>query len=153
MEEDIETALSIFTKAGLKLSLNGKRELTELVTDIAERDGLNFEQVLLSPEILALISNQKLNGPQKLAKIKEVLFGKRYPIYAKAKALFNKQLKDLKLSPKIKVTPTPFFEGKKVKVEFAYENLVELQEILSSLKKLQGVDLVKNALEAAEDHS
>jgi ParB family chromosome partitioning protein len=150
--KEIEKVLEIITDAGLKPSFNLRRELVELIDDIASRDNLKPVQALLSSGVSEIINEPKLSGPDKLKKIKELLLRKRYPAYSKAKDTFKQQLKDLKLSPKLKITHSPFFETNDLKIEFGYKQLNELEDIVQSLEKLSKVDLVKNALEAAEDN-
>lgn len=153
MGKQVEQALKVIEQAGLKLGVNWQKELATLINDIAKRDEVTPEQVILSPEILSLLNEPKLNAPQKLAKLKEVLLTKRYPMYSKAKLAFQQQIKALGLGPKIKIKPPPFFEDNKITVEFTYQTPEELEGLLAALSRLKGVNLVKNALKAAEDNS
>lgn len=137
---------------GLKPGHNWQKELTSLVKEIANRDGVTEKEVAFAPEIEAVLEQPKLTAPQKLAKIKEILQAMRYPIYAKAKKSFAAELKALGLNGRIKVKPAPFFEDNKVTVEFSYSSPSDLEEVIKLLERLKEVDLVKNALKAAEDN-
>ena len=145
---EIETALLRLEKAGIKINKNHRCDLTELITEIAGRDGLTPAKVLDDPRIQIILERREFNGPQKLARLKEVLFKRRYPTYTKVLAAFCEEIKKLKLDPKIKVTPTPFFENTKLKAEFAWRDPEELQDIIESLRRLLETNVVKNAFQA-----
>ncbi len=140
-------------EAGIKLNQNHKRDMIELISDIAGRDHLNALQVLFDDQNIKIALESDQNGPQKLSRIKEVLFARRYPTYARAQAAFTREIAGLKLSSKIKISPTPFFEDNKLIIEFSFGSRDELTEVLDSLEKLKEIDVVKNALEASEDIS
>lgn len=152
MDEETRAALNELRKAGIKLNKNYSRQIAELVDEIAGRDGFSARAIISGPKIRAATTNPKLNGPQKLARVKDILFEQRYPTYVKAKKAFAGEIRRLKLSDKLKITPTPFFEDSALVVEFKYRQPDDLREIIESLEKLMKVDVVANALKAAEDH-
>ena len=151
IDEQSQQAIAAMEKAGIKLNQNHKRDMFELISDIAGRDNLNALQVLLDdPKIKSALESGQ-NGPQKLSRIKDVLFARRYPTYARAQAAFTREISGLNLSSRIKIRPTPFFEDNKLVVEFSFGSRDELKEVLDSLEKLKEIDVVKNALEASKD--
>jgi len=152
MDEATEEALTVLTAAGLKLGRNWHRELGELITDIATRDNLTPEDVIADSEIKAVLSSNAA-APKKRDHIIELLRQRRYPRYCRARQAFKAKIKELKLESKIKITPPPSFEGHRLKVEFTYSSLAELEEVITLLKRLKGVDLIAEALAAAEDNS
>lgn len=151
MADDLKQALDVLKEAGLKPGRNWQKQFSELLTDLAKRDGLTELKIIKTPEITKILQNEKLNGPQKLAKVKEILLAKRFPSYTKAWQVFQQQLKAIGLSKAIKIKPTPFFEDNKITVEFSYTTKVELEKVIRELEKLKEVDLVKNVLKAAEN--
>lgn len=152
MNKEVDSLLNELEKNGLRPSCNLRRELKELINDIAHRDDLEYNKILQSAELENIITNGKLSGPQKLAEIKKTLFKKRYPMYSKAMDEFNRQLKELKISNNIKIKPTPFFENNKLHVEFSYSSGEKIDEIIKSMKKLEGIDLIENAIKTAENN-
>lgn len=152
MDKEIESALAVLTVAGLKLGRNWRRELGELITDIAKRDNLNLEDVLADSEIKAELSSSAAT-PKKRDHIIEILRRRRYPRYYRARHTFNAKIKELKLAQNIKVTPPKAFEGHKLKVEITYSSPEELEATIDSLQQLKGVDLINEALAAAKDNS
>jgi len=151
LKPNIKQTLELLEKAGLKPGRNWQREFTELLTDLANRDNLTPLEIIKTAAITKVLQDKKLNGPQKLAKVKAILLAKRYPVYTKAKQAFQQRLKEVSLSKEIKIKPTPFFEDNKITVEFSYTTKAELEKIIKELEKLKKVDLVKDALQAAED--
>ncbi len=147
-----EEVLNILYGSGLKPGINWQRELSELVNDIAMRDGISQLEVMQSRELKETLEHKKLSGPQKLARIKDILEEKRYPSYSKVKATFDRQLRELKLSPKLKVKHTPYFEDTRLETEYP-DDEKGTDEIKASLKKLEGAELVKNALKVTENRS
>ncbi len=143
--------LDFLTNAGLKPGINWRRELKELINDIAMRDGLSCKQVVQCKELQEVLKNPKLTSPRKLEIVKDVLQKKRYPMYSKAKAAFDKELRELKLSPKLKVKHTPYFEDTRLSVEISDDDK-ESEDVRMSLKKLEGAELVRNALESTENN-
>ncbi len=140
-------------KAGIKLNKNHKRDMVELILDIAGRDHLDALQVLFDdPNIRSALESDQ-NGPQKLSRVKDALFARRYPTFTRVQAAFTREIAKLELSSRIKISPTPFFEDNKLTVEFSFGSRDELREVLDSLEKLKEINVVKNALEASKDIS
>jgi hypothetical protein len=150
MTEQIEKALAALKDAGLKLNQNDTRIIRELVTDLARR-GRQPHDIISSSPIAEMLADKKLNGPQKTARLKTILNAERYPAYTKAETAFWAEVKKLRLHPKIKISHTPFFEDRSLTVEFSCKDPEELRRINRSLERLAGKDLVKDALEAAEN--
>lgn len=144
--------LTSLYEAGLKPGVNWQKELTELIIDIAFRENISCLEVLKVPQIQTVLNHKKLSSPQKLEKVKNLLFARRYPTVFLARKVFNQELKKLKISPKIKVRVHPYFEEESLRLEYG-QKYAELEEVKVSLRKLRGADLVKNALKIAEDNS
>lgn len=152
MDKATESALAMLTAAGLKLGRNWRRELGELITDIAQRDNLAPDDVVADEEIKAALSSNTTT-PKKRDLIIEILRQRRYPRYYRARRAFSEKIKELKLAPKIKIIPPSSFEGHRLKVEFTYSSPAELEAVIVLLRQLKGVDLIDEALAAAEDNS
>ena len=148
--KQIQQALKIMEDAGLKLGVNWRRELSELINDIAVRDNLTCEQVIKAAQIQTILNDDNLSTPHKRARIKKELQRRRYPLYFLSVQEFDKQLKALNLNPKIKVKPTPFFENRKLNIEYQCEDEQELKQIEADVEKLKQANLVQKAIEYVE---
>lgn len=153
MNDEVSDILRVFANTGLRLGVNWKEQFRELLTDISKRDSISPKEIIGASNIQTILKDKKMGGPQKLAKVKKTLLEQRYPLYSKTMRAFKKELRELNLSSSIKVTPTPFFEDEKLSIEYTYETEAELKEIRASLKKLQGVNIVKKVLQYTEDNS
>lgn len=149
---DIDDAMNILDEAGLRLSFNMRRELIELTTDIAIRDDMSCLEALDSLNIRSIANNSKISAPDRIKRIKETLYEKRYPSFHKTLNAYEMELKKLDLDKSLKITHQPFFESNEILVEFKYNDPDKLVDIIRSLKKLSKVDIVKNALESPENN-
>lgn len=148
---EVDRALAMIETAGCRLSRNDRRIFGELLADLAHRDGLSPAGLLGSPDIEAVLTDARRNGPQKAAALKERLQEQRWPTNAKAEDAFQAALRDLRLHPKVRVEHTPYFEDEQLNISFTANDPAELTAIIDSLVSLNKKDLVKDALEAAED--
>lgn len=152
-KEGTDAALAALERAGLKLGRNWKKEIAELLNDIAAKEATTREEVIGAPEIEKILHQSKATSTQKLEKIREYLFAKKYPRYTSAKTRFYDGLKKLKLSGRIRVTPPPFFETKRIRVEFEFDTAEDMKTVMDDLSKLKEADLVNHALGAEEDNN
>ena len=150
-ELEVDRGLSIIRASGLKLNRNDTRFIRELLNDLTRRNNSRASDILDLPTIVEVLSHDKLNGPQKLTKLKRALFELRYPILTQAEDSFDAEVKDANLHPRIKIGHTPYFEDNAIEVRFKYDNPAQLREMIRSLERLADRDPVKNALAAAED--
>lgn len=74
----MEKALQKIQSSGIKLNANHRRDLVELIEEISVRDNLRSDEVIDSPEVIAILEEIGANGPQKLKHIKKALFARRY---------------------------------------------------------------------------
>lgn len=153
MNKDIDKVMEMIADSGLRPGVNLVKEFKELLYDISKRDGVTPQEIIAGSNISGIIADQRISGPDRLKHIKQILLELRFPELAKADKRFKETFRLLKLNPKIKITPVPFYEDNKLKVEFNYRNPSELNDIIESLEKLAKVDVVKNALEDPEDIS
>lgn len=152
MNKQINQALQILENAGLKLGVNWQKELSELIHDISKREDISYWQVLQSPEIQEILNSDKLSTVSKRAQIKQSLFDRRHPLFTLANKEFKRLLKELKVHPKIKVMPTNFFENEKLKIEYSHNSQEELDEILADVEKINESNLVKRAVDFAQNY-
>lgn len=145
-ERDLDF-VGVLIEKGLKPNKNQRKELLELATEIGRRENKNIGRVLDDTGILPVLNNPMFSSPDKLKRIRSLLFERRYPEFSAAKKAFDDQIKKLKLAPGIKISHTPYFEDSKISVEFTFKTPDEMRKIIDSLEKLSKADVVKNALE------
>jgi ParB/RepB/Spo0J family partition protein len=132
--EDRMAALSLISP--LKLGENRLRELLTLLEEMSRRNHATVKEIAGRPEIQAILSQKELTPSQKTERVKKVLTDLRYPKLNQMEEAFDKKRKDLNLPPNISLHHPPFFEGKRLKIEFQFETLDEYKTTLKSLSSL-----------------
>jgi len=120
----------------LKLSENRLRETLTLLEEISRRNQCEGKNIVQRPEIQTILSQKELTPSQKTERIKKVLTDLRYPKLNQMEKAFEKKRKDLNLPSNISLHHPPFFEGKRLKVEFQFESVQEYRSTVSSLSLL-----------------
>ena len=131
----------------LKLGENRLREILTLLEEISRRNQYKEKDIVQRPEIQAVLSQKELTPSQKTERIKKVLTDLRYPKLNQMEKAFEKRRKDLNLPSNISLHHPPFFEGKRLRVEFQFETKEEYQGILSALSVLPEKEGFKQMIE------
>lgn len=148
-----DKALKKIESYGLRPGKNWKKILGDLLSDIAGRDGIGCEEILLLPDIEAILENDNESAPKRLEKLKNALYKLRYPRHSAALSRFRRHVKDLALPTNMKITPVPYFESKRLMIEIVYEHENGLDEEIEAIKRISEINLVKEALETEEDNN
>jgi hypothetical protein len=131
----------------LKLGENRLRETLTLLEEISRRNQCEGKDIVQRSEIQAVLSQKELTPSQKTERIKKVLTGLRYPKLNQMEKTFEKKRKDLNLPSNISLHHPPFFEGKRLKIEFQFETAEEYRGILSALSVLPEKEGFKQMIE------
>jgi len=132
--DDRMAALSLISQ--LKLGENRLRETLTLLEEVSRRNQCQGRDVVQRPEIQAILSRKELTPSQKTERIKKVLTDLRYPRLSQMERAFEKKRKDLNLPSNLSLHHPPFFEGKRLKIEFQFGTKEEYRTILESLSSL-----------------
>lgn len=116
--------------------LNLQREILTLIGEISLRDDTSMAAVLAQDELRAVIDNPDIPAPQKVQQLRKILKTKRYPALSHAEALYDQQLKRLKLDPCVQLHHPPFFEGRSYRLTLAVESRRQLKSLISELERL-----------------
>jgi len=120
----------------LRVGENVLREILTFLREISHRDGIRINDLISSRIIRDLLSDDRLSGPRKIQAIRRFLREKRYPRLSELEERFKSFRKRMTLSPRVAITPPPFFEGDRFRIEFSFENLQEYEAILGELQNL-----------------
>jgi ParB family transcriptional regulator, chromosome partitioning protein len=132
--------------SSLKLGENRLREVLTLLEEIARRNQCKEKDIVQRSEIQMILSQKELTPSQKTERIKKVLTDLRYPKLNQLEKTFEKKRKDLNLPSNILLHHPPFFEGKRLKIEFQFETADEYQSIVSFLSLLSEREEFKEIL-------
>ncbi len=131
----------------LKLGENRLREVLTLLEEISKRNQCKERDIAQRSEIQAVLSQKELTPSQKTERIKKVFTDLRYPKLNQLEKAFEKKRKDLNLPSNISLHYPPFFEGKRLKIEFQFETMEEYRSILSALSVLPEKEGFKQMVE------
>ena len=120
----------------LKLGENRLREILIFLDEISRRNECEEKDIVQRPEIQTVLTPKGLTPSQKTERIKKVLIGFRYPKLNQLEKAFEKKRKELNLASNISIHHPPFFEGKRLKIEFQFETTEEYRSIVKSLSGL-----------------
>ncbi len=91
--------------------LNRQRELLELIREIAKRESIPIGQVLASDEIIAILNRTDQDRPARGGALRRYLKQRRYPVLTQAETAFRRLERELRLGPRVRLNPPPYFEG------------------------------------------
>ena len=131
----------------LKLGENRLRETLTLLEEISKRNQCREKDIVQRSEIQAVLSQKELTPSQKTERIKKVLTDLRYPKLNQLEKAFEKKRKDLNLPSNISLHHPPFFEGKRLKIEFQFETKEEYRRILSALSALPEKEVFRQMMD------
>jgi ParB family chromosome partitioning protein len=118
------------------LSQNKMTELLESLMEISKRDELPVRKILGSKEVKEILDSRRLFPLQKADKVRLVLRKKRYPNLSSWEESFDALRKEMRWPREITLSPTPYFEEKKLSVAFNFENQEEFNARLFKLGEL-----------------
>jgi len=133
--------------SSLKLGENRLREVLTFLEEISRRNQCEGRDIVRRPEIQAILSQEELTPSQKTERIKKVLTDLRHPKLNQLEKTFEKKRKGLNLPSNISLHHPPFFEGKKLRIEFQFETTEEYRSILSALSVLPEREEFKQMIE------
>lgn len=111
-------------------------EFLEYLKEISRRDELPVRKILTSKEIKNVIGSRRLSSLQKADKIRLVLRKKRYPHLSSWEESFDSLRKKMRWPREIAISPSPFFEEKRLSVAFNFKNEQEFKACLFRLEEL-----------------
>ena len=133
-DQDRDAVLDLF--AALKPGVNKRRQLIELIQDIARRESVSPADILNNPEIREIITAPNLNPPQKEHKTRDSLARRRYPELTTMRERQQALLKKLGLKRNMNLKTPPGFEGLEFCMDISFSDPGELAEALRELEKL-----------------
>jgi ParB family chromosome partitioning protein len=120
----------------LPLSQNKMTEFLESLKDISRRDERPVLKILSSKEVKDTLSSLRLSSLQKAERIRLFLRKKRYPTLSSWTESFDSLRKKMRWPQEITLSPTPYFEDKKLSLAFNFESQEEFKARLLKLEEL-----------------
>jgi len=138
-ETDAGALLSLFSS--LSFSRQMQRELAEWLPEIAFLRKIPLSSLLGSEPFVGVLSDIRLNDPQKTAKIHDLAHTLRFPLYSETKKIWTEQSRRINPDPsKVSFQPSPYFEKNSIEIRIKAEDAEEIQRII---RQLASIDLYK----------
>lgn len=118
------------------LSQNKMTEFLESLKEISSRDKFPALKILSSKEVKDILCSRRLSTLQKADRIRLILRKKRYPTLSSWQESFDSLRKKMRWPQEITLSPTPYFEEKRLSVAFDFENQEEFKARLLELEEL-----------------
>jgi len=127
--------------------LNRQRELMELIREIAKRESITIGQVLAADEIIAILNRTDQDRPARGGALRRYLKQRRYPVLTQAETAFYRLERELRLGPRVRLNPPPYFEGNTFQLVLSFDTLEELNDHQQHLEKMRQHPRLKRFLE------
>jgi len=121
--------------SSIRLTASLQRELLDLAEDLAAISGTTPSEILADPEILPITRDAGLSGYQKGQKIYELLYRRRNPRLSVARDAFLAEKSKLDLPGSVRLSPDPFFERPRLRVEFDVNSAQAFRETVAALDR------------------
>ncbi|OGS36557.1 MAG: hypothetical protein A2293_10645 [Elusimicrobia bacterium RIFOXYB2_FULL_49_7] len=125
-EQDAIPVLDLFSQ--IKMTVNQQRALLEWMDDIVKRDELSVAELFAEEEIVSLLQDPVLNGPQKRERIHERFHTRRFPEVSAFLVALKERLQALKVPSGIRITPIDPLEDRSFRLELTFHSGRELKE-------------------------
>jgi hypothetical protein len=138
-ETDAGALLNLFST--LSFSRQMQRELAEWLPEIAFIRKISLTDVLASLPFASILSDKKLNNPQKITGIHDLAHDIRLPLYSQAKKAWTQQARQINPDPsKVTLQASPYFEKDSLEIRIKTGRAEEIHRII---RQLASIDLVK----------
>jgi len=120
-----------------KVHLRASRQhaVFDLVRDLAAMRDQRPEDVLEHPEIRDAANDRSLSGAQRGEAVHRFLRREKNPRYVRAREGFESEKKKLDLPGSVRISPDPFFETSRLRIEFDVRTASDYREIVSALSR------------------
>jgi hypothetical protein len=141
-EPDVSALIRLF--ATLTFSRQMQRELAEWLHEIAFISRSSIQDIIASPGIDRILSSVKLNAPQKTAAVHDFAFSQRFPLYAEAKKLWTKKVREVNPDPSAVTFMTgPSFEKTGIDLRIRLNDANKARDVMRDLAAISREDWQK----------
>jgi len=124
----------LLTGQGIKFTVTQRAELLEWTADLAAKNDTTAARVLEEAGVEEILSERRLNGPQKRKKIMDAVYKLRFPSLSARLEEVRKAVNSLKAPEGIRVTPVSPLEDNEFRLEIAFSSREELSRRIRELK-------------------
>ena len=137
-DEDRKHVISLIID--LKLNTNYQRQLIDYMVDLSRINNISITNLIKERKFEGILSNMKMNNPQKAGALMNYLRYKRFPTLITAEKSFEKKVLSLGLPKGVKITAPPYFEAPGYRLEIIFREGKNLKEKIDRLSRLAGIE-------------
>ena len=131
---DAAALVELFSQ--LKVGLNKQRELHLLVTEIARREDVSIQQLIAENALQEILQDTDTDRAVQRQNIRSYLRQRRYPALTQAEAVYQEQVRQLKLGKHIQLIPPSDFEGTTYAMTLQFKNRQDLRNLKEHIEKI-----------------
>ena len=135
----------------LPLGQNKQKDLLEIIQELCLSGGLSVKEILEDGELKTVLLSGNLSPLQKADKVIQLLNKKRFPLLSARQEAFVSAKKKLAWPKDIKISPTPFYEDKKMFIEFSFQSKKNFLKKISALHEAAVSEDFAELFETNED--
>jgi hypothetical protein len=127
--------LSLFGRYAFSRQM--QRELLDWLPELAFREKSTIVDVINSEPVASVENDEKCNNPQKIQRLRQVLFDRRFPNLSRAKKRWSQQAAKLNPAPsRVTFKPSEAFEKNRLEMRITVTDGTEATAIFSRLSEV-----------------
>lgn len=119
----------------IQLSASLQRKVLDLFEELGATVSGGVSEVMDRPDVGAVVKDSSLSCFQRGEKLHDLLYRLRSPRLCRAHDRFRANEQSLGLSGKVSITPDPFFETTRIRVNFEVSSPDEFRDVASALHR------------------
>jgi ParB-like chromosome segregation protein Spo0J len=119
----------------IRLSASLQRQVLDLAGELAASAGCSAAAIFDSPDILRHSSDPQLSPFQRGELVHEALHSRRNPTLSRVRERFAAAAKELGIPGEVRLSPEPFFETPRVRIEFDVTSAERFRDLVSILQR------------------
>jgi adenylate cyclase class IV len=124
----------------------------EWLPQVAYSKRCSVNKILGNEKFIKINENRKLNDPQKMAKIRDLVFTMKFPNFMRAKESWKKLEKNTNPDPvRVQFKPSEAFEKNRLEIRITVADPENIKEILDKLHLISG-DIWKKLIYPFQDN-
>jgi hypothetical protein len=134
-KEDTKALVTLFGTVAFSRQM--QRELAEWLHEIAFMEKTPMATFIAADPFAGILADPKLNAPQRAARLHDLVHERRFPLFAKAKALWVDHSRKVNPDPRaVSFQSSPFFERKNCEIRIRLNDAAAAKNLM---KKLAGI--------------
>ncbi len=119
----------------VRLSASRQRELLDVAEELAAMNGSELGEVFSFAEVQSVLEDPRFSAFQKGERLYGVLYRRRNPRLSRAEEAFRLRTRQLRLPGAVSISPDPYFETPRLRIEFDVASAQGFRDIAAALRE------------------